>query len=204
MKEMFLGIKEIINALAKAENLSIETLHTGWQVGLPDLQDASYNALLTSMTPSSEDKERYVFSDPYLNIGDVVVTRINEDIMQLSDLEGKIIAIWPDSLPLIKLEEFPSIVFVKYSKQEEVLQKLIHEEVDGVLMGLIPAYTVCNNLYYGQLKVATDTLDNRSLKFMLFKNEDHEAFVDKINSGLQKIRDDGTYHQLLKKWKLKQ
>ena len=58
-----------------------------------------------------------------------------------------------------------------------------------------------NKLYYGKIKIATPPLNNAGLRLVTLQGE-HKDLIDTFNRGLTKLRQNGVYDKLLKKWEL--
>ena len=194
---------ELLNQIARIEGFSVDIRQDGWSSLIFDMGKGHYSGVLSSLIVSEKNLAEYDFSAPYLYVGDVMVVANNSNIRTLKDLEDKFLAVKSGSLSLLTLEKFPDIVIENYHNTAKALEDLEKGKIDGVVMGILPAYTFVENLYQGRLRVCTMPLTQTGLRLMTLKGENKEL-INKFNEGMKTLKQNGGYDLLLKKWGLNQ
>jgi polar amino acid transport system substrate-binding protein len=194
---------EMLTVISMDQHVALETKHANWNNLFHMLQRGECDAVLCSKELSAPNEAVYDFSEPYLLVGEVLVVSANSNIKSLADLKGKILAVTRESFAALGFENHPEILLRPYYSPSMALQELEQGKYDGVVMGVLPAYTYCENLYPGVLKVATAPLTDKGLRLMTLRGK-HPALMKHFDEGLKDLKKSGTYRLLLKKWSINQ
>jgi len=82
---------DLMTAIAERADLEIEFVNVAWDPLLAGMAQCQYDAAISAMTITEERKEKFLFSDPYFEAGQIVTVRIdNTDINSKDDLGGKV------------------------------------------------------------------------------------------------------------------
>ncbi|MFD1397498.1 basic amino acid ABC transporter substrate-binding protein [Kroppenstedtia eburnea] len=193
---------EIISAVAKAEGMKVSVKHTGWDPLFEAVKRGKIDAGISAMTITEDRLKSYDFSDPYFEAKQLLLVPVNSKVKTLKDLKGKQIGVQSGTTG----EEVTKKAFGKtysgirgYDDTPAAIEDLVNGRVDGV---------VADN---GVVRFFMKQLDDR--KFKVIEDPSFEAehygivvkkgnteLLDKINSGLKKIKEDGTYDQIHSKY----
>ena len=69
---------DMMNAVAAAMGFKVEYKNTAWDGIFAGLESAAYDAVLSAVAITDERKQKYDFSEPYVNAGQIVVVRTDE------------------------------------------------------------------------------------------------------------------------------
>ncbi len=171
------------------------------------LSVGNYDAVLTSYRPDITNLERYTFSDLIVKLGPVLVVRQDSAITSLKDLKGQSVGMGSSAFLIYNaIRESGAntyeINLVSYKNMNQALDALTNNQIDGVIMEALPAYTMVNGLYHGLVKIVSSSLTNDGLRLMTFKTPTNEAMIKEFNADLQKVKAKGTYAELINKWSL--
>ena len=195
---------DLIRAIAEAENMEVEINSLGFDALIPAIQTGQIDCAIAAMTINDERKESVDFSEPYFQAGLIVAVKAdNNDIKGLEDLEGKKIAAQigttgADACNGVK-EKDASMEVSIFNSTGEAYMALENGVVDAV----INDHPV--TMYY----VNTDGKDSVKTVGEVFAAQDNYGIavkkgntelLNKLNSGLQKVKDDGTYDEIYAKW----
>ncbi len=195
---------DLLQQVAKDQGFRLSIRSTGWNNLIPSLLTGSVDAVLSSKSLTDSSLDQFSFSASYLNIGDVLVIPEGASATALGEMEGKLVSVRSGpSLGTLIVEKFPSIFIEYYTDVAQALEDLVAGKVDGVVLGLLPAYAFCQNLYQGKLRVATGVLNQRALRLMTVKGK-HPELIVAFDEGVAHLQANGTYDLLLKKWGLNQ
>nr|UOP04938.1 transporter substrate-binding domain-containing protein [Conchiformibius kuhniae] len=168
------------------------------------LNNDSFHIWSSSFTISPERKEVAGFSKPFLaveNVVYVVDNEKNQTVRSAADLKGKKIAVssYSKSAPEIvgKLTGSAGLV-VPTDTFYLALKSVYGNKTDGVFgQDLVLAYYSLHNpaVKMKQINVGEP---KKEVAFVVKKG--NTELLDKLNEGLDKVRADGTYAKLLKRW----
>lgn len=193
---------ELLLAIATNEKMRIEITPLSSENLLTSLDDNHYDAVLSSLSPSSENKGHYLFSNPYYRLGPVLIVNYSSSAKSLADLEGQIIGIRTGSSVVFNLELFPEILIKSYDDILLALLDLDRNNIDGVILDPLTAYVYTTGIFAKKLKIATGPLTDVGLRLITKHNFINKDLVSHFNDGLKALKDDGTYSMLIQKWGL--
>lgn len=193
---------DLLIAIAKEEDFKLEILNVGPNQLIDNLDRQWYEGILTSLMPDVVNQNKYVFSDPFYLTGPVLIVLKDSNVDSLKDLQGRRLGVKAGSRSILTLSGNLDINLVTYANINMAIEELIRDRIDGVLMDSVIAETYIQNFYASKLKVVTSPLNKEGLRLVGLRNDYGEHLVDMFNTGLQKMRDNGMYRELLKKWDL--
>lgn len=166
------------------------------------LQSGSYDGLVSAILPSSRALETFDFTDSFFLFGPVLVVQEKSKAVSLADMKDKVVGVQTGFSLVFTTEKAPSILFTPYDNILFALRNLDEGHIDGVIMDAVPAYEYTNSFYKGDLKVVTAPLTNDGLRIVTLRNRRGSYLVNQFDEGLKRIKENGTFEKLLKKWSL--
>lgn len=92
------------------------------------------------------------------------------------------------------------------SNEEQNLRKLINKRVDVIYLDELVGEKLINDKFpsvIGKITTMETPVEVSGVHLLTSKkNKQGKEIIEKFNKGLEKIREDGTYHELLKKFKI--
>jgi len=192
---------ELIEAIGKAERVSIGVVDRSWNNLMYALQNEECDAICSTMQPYLFYEKLYSFSSLYLMTGPVLVAPVKTPNLPLDKLKGKIIAVQRESNGAIILEKYPAIILRTYDSVQQALVDMTHGIIDGALVDVLSAEAFTKDLFQNQLKVASLPLTQEGVRILALRNHTPEL-IRIFDRGLAKIKASGTYSKLVKKWNL--
>lgn len=193
---------DLILQIAKRKKLKIH-LVTGSSYDLiSSLDGRNVDAIMSSLSPEVTLQNRYLFSDPYYNLGAVLIVDSNSPITSLAEMEGKDIGIKRGATILFSIPGHPNIRVRTYDSMIVMLDDVIRDRIDGALLNQLNAYNFTTAYYKGRLKVATPPLTNEGLRLISNRGPRDEHLINAFNEGLKEMKEDGSYTKTLEKWDL--
>lgn len=195
---------DLIRAIGEAQGYKVEIAHMGFESLIPALQSNKADCAIAGMSITPDREESVDFSTPYFDAGLIIaVAKGTEGIATLDDLKDKKIAcqvgtIGADASLSVK-EKAPKTEVRTYDNIGEAFMELEKGGVDAVVND--HAVTA----YY----IKTTGKDKTKMVGELFSADDHYGIAVKkgnaemlkvINDGLDKIKANGKYEELYKKW----
>jgi polar amino acid transport system substrate-binding protein len=197
---------ELLQEIARIEKIELAKVDTNWNTLVWGLRGDKntrplYEAILSSMQPYIFHQKEYDFSTSFLATGPVLVMPVSSPVNALDQLEGKEIAILRGSEGALILEKYPGILIRTYDSLAQAFIDISKGTVDGLLCDALTATAYCQDLYSGQLHVATPPLNDAGLRLIVL-HQKYPHLLAAFNSGLQKLHTSGKYDELIRKWRL--
>jgi ABC-type amino acid transport substrate-binding protein len=168
---------------------------------LENVDDGSVDCIITSLLPSITTQKYYNFSDMFISLGDVFVTR-SDMPFNLKKFSGKIIAVQqhPNIIPLFA--DYPAVNLTYYSQIPETLVKITNYSVDGALVPYLSLASTLSTEYKYFLKVDTSKFyTDTGLRLLTLKNSRrYRTLIPSFNKHLKTLS--SHRDQLLSKWNL--
>ena len=191
---------DIINAIAKHQNLKIKVVNTPWSGIFAALNNGDVDLVISGVTINDKRRQSYDFSNPYFAAHQLIAVPKNSTVTTLKDLAGKKIAVVNASTADdVASREFgktsPNIR--RFESTPLIISELAGGGVDAAIgdNGVI-AYRVSQN-------PALKTVEDPSFPeegFGIVVKKGDKPLQDKLNAGLAAIRADGSYGEIYKKW----
>ncbi|WP_020558570.1 transporter substrate-binding domain-containing protein [Thiofilum flexile] len=199
---------EIGNALCKAMEVECEWVTSDWDGLIPALDAKKFDAIIASMSITAERKEKIDFTKKYYSTPIKCVREVGKDV-DPSDTEktkGKAVGVQSgvvaDNFARAKFKDIAEVT--AYKTQEEANLDLLSGRLDLVCAdSVVLAPFVKDEKNAGKVEfVGGDFTDvefvGEGVGIGVRKGETELA--EKFNQAIQKIRDDGTYAEINKKY----
>lgn len=190
---------DLIKAIAAAEGFRIRIVPMAWDGIFHALQSGKVDAICSTVTVTDERKLLYGFTGSYLNTGQVAVMR--------KDFQGS-----HNDVPASRRGAIIATSGAKvaaggdnkeisgFSFDEDLMKALIDGKIDAAYIDLPIAARYCTMVegFKGKLEIRSGVLLDEFVA-IAFRQSDR-ATGQKLESGLSKIRADGTYDKIVQKW----
>jgi polar amino acid transport system substrate-binding protein len=193
---------EMMNAIAKAMNMELEYKNTAWDGIFAGLESGDYDAVLSSVTITDERKQKYDFSDPYINAGQSVVvmsaeTKINSD----KDLPGKKVGAQIGTTGALAVGKIQGATLKEYDTIDLALMDLVNGNINAVVVDTPVAadYALSSEQFKGKLRIAGKPFTEEYYGLCVRKGKSADL-LKSFNDGLKKIKADGSYDKIYAKW----
>lgn len=190
---------DILQAIAEKEGFKTEYTIYPWDILFATLDENKADILSAGITANDERKAKMDFSNPFFESQLAVMMPKGSEIRQLKQLTGKKVAVKRGTTQ----ERFLATVSEGQPMASETvwqgIQKVMNKDVDAVLgdFGTLSYYAK----QYPEHKlvvITDDATPKEPLAFAVKKG--NTELQQKLNSGLAKIKKDGTYQQIYEKW----
>ncbi|MCF0157893.1 MAG: basic amino acid ABC transporter substrate-binding protein [Veillonella sp.] len=190
---------DIITAIAKEEGAEVDIQNLNFDALLPALQSNTLDIAISDMTISEERARSVDFSNPYYIAGSgLVVNTDNTNITSFKDLEGKRIGVSIGSTGAEIAGKIPNADVRQFNLIIDAFLELQNRGVDVVINDTPVNEFYVANKGRGIAKVVGEDYDAAPLGIAVKKG--NTELLDKINSGLSKIKENGKYREIYKKW----
>lgn len=179
-----------IGAKAEFENIS-------WDNVFPDLQHKKIDMIISSVTITDQRKQLYDFSNPYINSGQIIISRTNNPITNLKELKGKKIAVETGTTNQQEALKYTSPNLVMgYNNLIQAAKDLSDGKADAMICDLTLAKGLIND--YSNLKVTSEPFTDEYYGIVFRKDE--QNLEDKVNKALTILQVNGYLSDLKQEW----
>ncbi len=188
---------DIMNALAKAMGKQIQWTDIDFKGLVPGLIAHRFDAAISAIYITPERSQVVNFTQPYFAGGLSVLVKSDSSIKTQSDLNGKKVAVQVGTKSVNYLRDnYPQVQRVEVEKNEEMFDLIGIGRADAAVTGKPAAYQ------FARTRAGFRVLD-KSLTTEVYGiavRKDDASLRDQLNAALLKIKADGTYDAIVKKW----
>ena len=157
---------------------------------IPALQTKNIDLALAGITITDERKKAIDFSDGYYKSGLLVMVNANNnDIKDVKDLNGKVVAVKSGT---------GSVDYAKANIKTKDLRQFPNIDNAYMELGTGRADAVLKTAGNGKFKAVGESLEAQNYGIAFPKGSDE--LREKVNGALKTLRENGTYNEIYKKW----
>lgn len=198
---------DLAKAVFKQYDIKADFQPIDWSMKENELENGTIDLIWNGYTVTKSREKKVLFSDPYAQNEQVLVTKKDGGITKAADMKDKVLGAQEGSSGYEAFNNETKTLkdIVKdndatlYASFNEAMIDLENGRIDGVLIDKVYAD------YY--LKKA-NKLDDYNIFSVGFKNENFavgarksdKELVEKINSAFKELQDNGQYAEISKKW----
>ncbi len=192
---------DMAKEIGKDLGLSVKFVDADYQGLVPALLKGDYDILISGCAKSKEKEEVVTFSDVYYEFASCIVVQDNNTTINgIEDLSGKVVGVQlgsgfePIADKLDKEYNFKELRRFKLPTDEFL--DLSQGRLDAVIVGF--PYAVSTIKKTPGFKVVGEGFNPFDIAMVIRK--DNQALTDAVNKSLARMKNDGTYDELIKKW----
>ncbi|WP_175384473.1 amino acid ABC transporter substrate-binding protein [Bacillus sp. FJAT-27225] len=194
---------DIDYAKAAAEKMGVDVKFQpiDWKTKESELSSGRIDLIWNGYTITDDRKKKVLFTKPYLENAQVVVTLADSNIKKLSDLEGKVVGLQSLSSAADALNSNPIKDKLKevteFSDNVMALNDLKSGRLDAVIID-----EVVINYYMAKEKEAFKVLDESLSpeEYGVGVKKGNEELLEKLQKALDELNEDGTAAEISTKW----
>ena len=189
---------DLMNAIAEKAGLEIRYQNVAWDPLLAGMADCQYDMAISAMTITPERAEEFSFSDPYINAGQIVAVKAdNETVGGPADLEGATIGAQIGTTGAMEAEEIADTTVKVYDTYELAFLDLANGQIDAVIADY-PTAVAFVNQNADQLKVVGEVFTDENYGIAFCKGNDE--LISQVNAALSDLQDEGFIEELVVEW----
>lgn len=193
---------DLITEICALAKCTPDIKSTAWDGIFPALQKGDYDAVISGVTITEERDKTMDFSDPYIEVGQVVLVRADEErIGGVDDLAERSVAVQRgttnDEAATAMQKEGKIKGIKRFPTFDLAVKALLNKDVDAVIIDNTGA-----SGYMGtnpdQLKVAGEKFTSEGLGIVV--REGDAELQSAFNAALRVLKENGTLDRLYQKW----
>ncbi|KXA16161.1 putative arginine ABC transporter, periplasmic arginine-binding protein ArtJ [Fusobacterium equinum] len=187
---------ELMNALAKEMKMDVKIENMAFDGLLPALQMKKVDVVIAGMTETPERKKAVSFTKPYFKAKQVIITKKGKDIKDFKELSGKKVGVMLGFTGDAVVSDIKGVKVQRFDATYSAVMALEKGKVDAVVADSEPAKKYIAS--YKDLAIASAKAEEEDYAIAVRKND--KALLDNLNKALVKVKSNGTYDALLKKY----
>lgn len=189
---------EMVEAVGKVLGRPIEWVDIDFKGLVPGLVSKRFDMAVSAIYITDERKKVVDFTQPYYAGGLVVMVKDgNTAIKTPADINGKKVSVQVGTKSVAYTKEkFPQVQLLEVEKNQEMFNLVDIGRADAAVTGKPAAYQYVRTR--GGLKVLPEQITTEEYGMAIRK--DTPDLTKAVNGALQKLKADGTYDQIVKKW----
>jgi polar amino acid transport system substrate-binding protein len=188
---------ELVEAIGKAMNRKVEWVDIDFKGLIPGLVSKRFDMAVSAIYITDERKKVVDFTDAYYAGGLVAMVKDGSAIKNLADLNGKKVTVQVGTKSVSYLgTNHPQVQLVEVEKNQEMFNLVDIGRADAAVTGKPAAFQYVRTR--GGLRVLDQQLTVEEYGMALRK--DAPELTRGVNAAIARLKADGTYAQIVKKW----
>ena len=195
---------ELAQAAAKEMGIKVECQPIDWTVKETELDSGNVDFLWNGYSITPEREKKVLFSDPYMDNRQIIVTLKDSPVNSKADLVGKRVTVQGESSALEAVTKDEAFVKslaeppVEYATNTECFKDIEAKRCDAIVVDEVLARYYMKQNGEENYKVLDDNFGEE--KFAVGMRKDDVALQEALNKALAKLKEDGTYDEIYKKY----
>ncbi len=194
---------EIIAAIAQDQGFSYSLEPFSWEDAIEACKSGKKDGMIASASITEERRnDGWIFSKGYFSATQSMAVPADADVAGFDDLIGKKVAVKSGTMSADyanSLAEWFGFSLVTFEKTPEIFQAVLSGEADACLEDtpIIGDFIKTNN---APLKFVSGSVNQGAYYGFVVFSPDKQELIDKFNAGLENIKANGIYDQIIKKY----
>ncbi|MHB0923508.1 MAG: basic amino acid ABC transporter substrate-binding protein [Bellilinea sp.] len=189
---------DLFTAIGEKAGLEIEFVNTPFDPLLAGIATCQFDAAISAITITEDRKKEMLFSDPYINAGQIVVVEFdNTAVNSKDDLVGKTVGAQLGTTGEMEAKAIADTTVKPYDTVDLAFLDLQNGQIDAVIADYPTAFGFIAKSP-DKIKAVGDVFTDESYGIAVCNTK--PELVEKINAGLKAVVDEGILVELEAKW----
>jgi len=191
---------DYLTAVAKEAGFTAVFKNTAWDGIFAGLAAGRYDVIASSVTITDERKKQYDFSEPYINVGQILVVPKADAVKALADLKGKRVGAQIGTTGAMEIKKADGVELKTYDEIGLAFEDMVAGRIGGVVCDEPTAahFALQRPEYKAKFKIVGEPFTQESYGFVVKKG--NQELVSLLNKGIAAVKAKGIDEQLRKKW----
>lgn len=198
---------DLANSVFKKYGITVKWQPINWSVKEQELKNKNIDLIWNGYSVTPEREKQVLFSNPYMDGGDVLITKKSSGITSSADMKGKTIGVQSGSSQYQTFESEPKILkdivkgngISQYSNFNQGFLDVQNGRIDALLVDKVYA-----NYYLTQAKQTDNynVVDSgfASAPTAVGARKSDKDLIDKINQAISDLHKSGEFQKISEKW----
>lgn len=188
---------DLLNAISKETGIEFKIKDMAFDGLLPALQTKKVDLVIAGMTATPEREKAVLFSKPYFTAKQVIITKgEDKSLKTFDDLSGKKVGVMLGFTGDSVVSEIKGAKVERFNAAYAAIIALNQGKIDAVVLDSEPAKKYIANSK--ELMIADVPAEEEEYAIAVRKTD--KELIEKINVAIDKIRANGEYDKILKKY----
>lgn len=197
---------DVMNEIGKLANFTPEFQNTSFDTIFTALQSKQFDAVMSSVTITDERKKIVAFSEPYITVGQVIVTsNDNTTITGPETLASAQVGVQTGTTgeeAALSVGKVPDSNLRRYQTIDLAFADLANGTIDAVVVDSVPAADYSRQPQYeGKVKIVGEPFTTEDYGIAVQQGD--TELLNAINAGIAQLKGNGTIDQLKQKYNIK-
>ena len=195
---------DLAKKAAEEMGIKIECQPIDWTVKESELESGNVDLLWNGFSITPERQKKVLFSDPYMDNRQIIITLKDSPINSKADLAGKRVTVQGESSALeavMKDDAFVKALAeppVEYATNNECFKDIEAKRCDAIVVDEVLARYYMKQNGEENYKVLEDNFGEE--QFAVGMRKDDVALQEALNKALKMLKDNGTYDEIYSKY----
>ncbi|MBW4056373.1 MAG: basic amino acid ABC transporter substrate-binding protein [Proteobacteria bacterium] len=192
---------DFLNAVAKEAGFTVTYKNTAWDGIFAGLESGKYDAIISSVTITAERKKKYDFSDPYIQIGQIlVVPKTDKSTVTIADLKGKQVGAQIGTTGAFEVKKNPGVELKTYDEVGLAFEDMASGRISGVVCDEPTAahFALQRKEYSSKFKIVGAAFTHEGYGITVKKG--NTKLLALLNKGIKAVKAKKIDEKLRKKW----
>lgn len=191
---------DMINAIADKIGAKVEFKNVAFDALIPSLMSKDIDLAVSGMSITDERKSKVLFSAPYYESGQAVVTKSNNNtINDVKDLANHTVSVQLGTTGSKAAHAIDGTVVKEFDHSNEALLELKIGNVEAAVLDLPVAQYYASKHPEDGFKVIPIKSDKKEY-FGMAMAKDNTALKAEIDKAIAELKADGTFDKIYQKW----
>lgn len=188
---------DLLNAISKETGIEFKIKDMAFDGLLPALQTKKVDLVIAGMTATPEREKTVLFSKPYFTAKQVIITKKTDNSLKtFDDLSGKKVGVMLGFTGDTVVSEIKGAKVERFNAAYAAIMALNQGKIDAVVLDSEPAKKYIANSK--ELVIADVPAAEEDYAIAVRKND--KDLIEKINTAVDKLKTNGEYDKILKKY----
>ena len=189
---------ELMEAVAAQAGIQYEFVNLPFDPMLAGLSECQYDMAIAAITITDERKEQFLFSEPYVDAGQIITVKVGDTSIQgKEDLAGKIIGAQLGTTGEIEAQAIEGAEYKPYDTYDLAFLDLMNGQIDAVIADNPTALGFIEKNPENLMTVG-EVFTSEFYGIAVCK--DRQDLVDLINPALAAVKESGFVEELAAKY----
>ena len=192
---------DYLNAVAKEAGFNVKYKNVPWDGIFAGVETGKYDAIISSVTITEERKKAMDFSEPYVNIGQIIVVpKSVKNVRKLTDLLGQNVGAQIGTTGAFEVKAVKDIKLKTYDEVGLAFEDLMAGRIRAVVCDAPTAanYALQRKEYKDALQIVGEPFTNEHYGIAVKKG--NKKLLELINKGIHAVKSKGIDKQFEAKW----
>lgn len=189
---------DLMKAIAEEAGIQYEFVNLPFDPMLAGLAECQYDMAIAAITITEDRKKEFLFSDPYIDAGQIIVVMAGNDTIQTKDdLAGMTVGAQLGTTGEIEAQSIEGVNYKPYDTYDLAFLDLANNQIDAVIADYPTALGFIEK-NPEKLQTVGEVFTNEFYGIAICK--DRQDLLDVINPALQAVKEKGVIEQLAAKY----